>query len=45
MSVKLNADSDQIILGAKGGYLAVFDMNIEKITDLIQAHSEDLNTI
>jgi hypothetical protein len=35
MSVKLNADSDKIIIGAKGGKLAVFDMNIEKVTDLV----------
>ena len=45
MSVKFNADADQIVLGAKVGKLAIFDMTYEKVTDLVQAHSEDINSV
>ena len=45
MSVKFNSDSDKIIVGAKRGKLAVFDMECEKITEFVKAHTEDINSV
>lgn len=45
MSLKFNSDSNKIIVGAKRGKLAIFDMECEKITESVNAHAEDVNSV